>query len=184
LKIVPAAVLGGAAAVFFLKDKIYRALVRQLIPDEQFGGVLTLQESELTELAAFAAVLGGLSSKDPGFAAYAKPIVQQAAQELKGVGIGLRGTASYLNEIAEAHFHTLDQEVQQNIMETVLQEPSRPMLLHFRKWIKYKNVKIAESVLLRIVLNSPQSWARLGYRNYPGVLGDLKDYQYPPELSN
>ena len=184
LKIAPAAALGVVTVVFFLKDKLYRALVRQVIPDKQSGGVLSLEEFELTELATFAAALGGLSSKDHDFTVYAKPIIQQAAQELKGIGIALRKTAGYLNEVAEVRFHTLDGGKQEEIMGMVLQEPSRPMLLHFRKWIKYRTVKIAEGLLLRIVLNSPQSWARLGYRNYPGVFGDLGDYQYPPEVSS
>lgn len=181
LKIVATSALGGVALALSLKDKIYRAVVvRSFIPNRQFGGVLTFEESELIGLSAFAAVLAGLSSKDLDFAAYAKPIIQQAAQELKGVGIALRKTNSYLNETSEARFHTLDQRIQEKVMETVLQ----PTLLNFLKWSKYRNLRIAEGVLLRIALNSPQSWARLGYKNYPGVFGNLRDYQYPPELSN
>lgn len=181
MKIVSIGTLGGIAAALSLRDKIYRAVVvRNFTPDRQSGGVLTLEKSELTGLSAFAAVLAGLSSKDPDFAAYAKPIIQQAAQEFKGVGIALRKASSYLNETAEARFHTLNQRIQEKVMETV----SQPTLLNFLKWNKYTNLKIAEGVLLRIALNSPQSWARLGYKNYPGVFGNLRDYQYPPELSN
>jgi hypothetical protein len=173
LKIVTAAVTGGAAVAFFLKDRIDRGVIRQFSGKQT--GVLTLMESELTELAAFAAVLGGLSPKDDGYAAYAKPIIQRAAQELEGIGITLRKTVQYLNEMAEPRFHTLDLKAQEKIMRVLLQPPG----LNFLKWIKSRNVGVAESMLLRITLNSPQSWRRLGYTNFPGVLGAQSDYQRP-----
>ena len=167
LGVLAALAVGGTAVVVALRDDLSRALRRRRSGPSP-RPVLTLAESELDDLA----LLAGLSPDDHRFAAYAKPRLQLGAQEVDGVGDALRTALARVRESAAgADLRTLDGAGRQRVVGPLLAPAKGSGRPRLRK---------AARLLLRIALNSPQSWARFGYGQYPGVLGDRRAYQSPP----
>lgn len=173
-------VTSGAALALFRRD-LLQVLKRWLNPwlnPYAKQGTTTLDDSELADLAALTATLCGLSSSNEEFTAYVTPIIQRAAQTIGGRGQALRNTALYLSDAADPDFRTLSEAEQRRIVNEFM-SADRPSEFRIFAWIRYMNIRLATDQLLRIGLNSPQSWARFGYTNYPGVYGDPTDYQRP-----
>lgn len=171
LRVAAVVAAGGAALVFTLRDDLSRWLGRRREEPEDERPIVTLEDAELAELALVAAILAGIPVEDRPFAEYARMRLQEGAQRVIDVGDALRTALAFVRESAGTALASLDPPGRCRVVGALVAR-SRAR--------DHDYVRRAVRVLLRVALNSPASWARLGYRQFPGVLGDFRAVQFPP----
>lgn len=151
-----------------------RAISRRIASARLRGGTygfVTLEQQEVVALSALAAALGGLPPNEPSFAAYAQPLIRRAAERIPGAGFAMRETLEAIAADPDGP----------KAIDRLLEAPQGWRRFSPSARSAHADVQIAERLLRRVALTSPQSWARLGYAHFPGVLGPMTDYLSPPE---
>ena len=175
-----AGLIAAGVAVVAIPSALWterHAIARRIASGRARGGTQgtdTLAEPDVDLLCQLAATLGGLAPTDPGSIAYARPVVRRAAERIPGAAFAMRQTLRAI----DARSGPLAAAVGQ-----LLTPPSRWRRYSPSARSAYVDMNVTLDVLQRIVLTSPQSWARVGYTQFPGAPGPMTDYLAPPRLS-